>query len=77
MYFLHFIKSLLKTYQVAWVWSVFNVLFNFQKPSHLLSCGFVAVGVLLALFLLIQACPWTYYIYCLLPLPVWYAVLRE
>ncbi|KAB0401032.1 hypothetical protein E2I00_006353, partial [Balaenoptera physalus] len=48
-----------------------------KKPSHLLSCSFVAVGVLLALFLLIQACPWTYYIYCLLPLPVWYAVLRE
>uniref|UniRef100_A0A8C6AUU0 GPI ethanolamine phosphate transferase 1 n=1 Tax=Monodon monoceros TaxID=40151 RepID=A0A8C6AUU0_MONMO len=47
------------------------------KPSHLLSCSFIAVGVLLALFLLIQACPWTYYIYCLLPLPVWYAVLRE
>ncbi|XP_029088468.1 GPI ethanolamine phosphate transferase 1 isoform X2 [Monodon monoceros] len=48
-----------------------------KKPSHLLSCSFIAVGVLLALFLLIQACPWTYYIYCLLPLPVWYAVLRE
>uniref|UniRef100_A0A8C9E8P8 GPI ethanolamine phosphate transferase 1 n=1 Tax=Phocoena sinus TaxID=42100 RepID=A0A8C9E8P8_PHOSS len=47
------------------------------KPSHLLSCSFIAVGILLALFLLIQACPWTYYVYCLLPLPVWYAVLRE
>ncbi|XP_057555911.1 GPI ethanolamine phosphate transferase 1 isoform X2 [Hippopotamus amphibius kiboko] len=48
-----------------------------KKPSHLLSCSFVAIGVLVALFLLIQACPWTYYIYCLLPLPIWYAVLRE
>ncbi|XP_032458750.1 GPI ethanolamine phosphate transferase 1 isoform X5 [Phocoena sinus] len=48
-----------------------------KKPSHLLSCSFIAVGILLALFLLIQACPWTYYVYCLLPLPVWYAVLRE
>ncbi|XP_066102910.1 GPI ethanolamine phosphate transferase 1 [Saccopteryx bilineata] len=48
-----------------------------KKPSHLLPCGFVAVGILIAFFLLIQACPWTYYVYCLLPLPIWYAVLRE
>nr|XP_055159143.1 GPI ethanolamine phosphate transferase 1 isoform X3 [Nyctereutes procyonoides]XP_055189280.1 GPI ethanolamine phosphate transferase 1 isoform X3 [Nyctereutes procyonoides] len=47
------------------------------KPSHLLSCSFIAVGVLVAFFLLIQDCPWTYYIYCLLPVPIWYAVLRE
>uniref|UniRef100_A0A8C0N2A6 GPI ethanolamine phosphate transferase 1 n=1 Tax=Canis lupus familiaris TaxID=9615 RepID=A0A8C0N2A6_CANLF len=48
-----------------------------KKPSHLLSCSFIAVGVLVAFFLLIQDCPWTYYIYCLLPVPIWYAVLRE
>ncbi|KAM8781096.1 GPI ethanolamine phosphate transferase 1 [Rhynchonycteris naso] len=48
-----------------------------KKPSHLLPCGFVAIGILMAFFLLIQACPWTYYVYCLLPLPIWYAVLRE
>uniref|UniRef100_A0A4X1TSG4 GPI ethanolamine phosphate transferase 1 n=1 Tax=Sus scrofa TaxID=9823 RepID=A0A4X1TSG4_PIG len=47
------------------------------KPSHLLLCSFVALGLLVALFLLLQACPWTYYVYCLLPLPIWYAVLRE
>ncbi|XP_047622976.1 GPI ethanolamine phosphate transferase 1 isoform X1 [Phacochoerus africanus] len=48
-----------------------------KKPSHLLLCSFVALGLLVALFLLLQACPWTYYVYCLLPLPIWYAVLRE
>nr|XP_035127181.2 GPI ethanolamine phosphate transferase 1 isoform X4 [Callithrix jacchus]XP_035127182.2 GPI ethanolamine phosphate transferase 1 isoform X4 [Callithrix jacchus]XP_035127184.2 GPI ethanolamine phosphate transferase 1 isoform X4 [Callithrix jacchus] len=48
-----------------------------KKPSHFLPCSFVAIGILVALFLLIQACPWTYYVYCLLPVPIWYAVLRE
>ncbi|XP_012629942.2 GPI ethanolamine phosphate transferase 1 isoform X1 [Microcebus murinus] len=48
-----------------------------KKPSHLLPCSFVAIGILVAFFLLIQACPWTYYVYCLLPVPIWYAVLRE
>nr|XP_008012067.2 GPI ethanolamine phosphate transferase 1 isoform X4 [Chlorocebus sabaeus]XP_037843903.1 GPI ethanolamine phosphate transferase 1 isoform X4 [Chlorocebus sabaeus] len=48
-----------------------------KKPSHLLPCSFVAIGILVAFFLLIQACPWTYYVYGLLPVPIWYAVLRE
>ncbi|XP_012860193.2 GPI ethanolamine phosphate transferase 1 [Echinops telfairi] len=48
-----------------------------KKPSHLLPCSFVAIGILVAFFLLLQACPWTYYVYCLLPVPIWYAVLRE
>ncbi|XP_076797819.1 GPI ethanolamine phosphate transferase 1 isoform X2 [Arvicanthis niloticus] len=48
-----------------------------KKPHHLLPCSFVAIGVLVACFLTIQACPWTYYVYCLLPVPIWYAVLRE
>uniref|UniRef100_G3SR92 GPI ethanolamine phosphate transferase 1 n=1 Tax=Loxodonta africana TaxID=9785 RepID=G3SR92_LOXAF len=48
-----------------------------KKPSHLLPCSFVAIGILVVFFLLIQACPWTYYVYCLLPVPIWYAVLRE
>uniref|UniRef100_A0A673VDM3 GPI ethanolamine phosphate transferase 1 n=1 Tax=Suricata suricatta TaxID=37032 RepID=A0A673VDM3_SURSU len=47
------------------------------KPSHLLSCSFIAIGVFVAFFLLLQGCPWTYYMYCLLPVPIWYAVLRE
>uniref|UniRef100_A0A8C8XP83 GPI ethanolamine phosphate transferase 1 n=1 Tax=Panthera leo TaxID=9689 RepID=A0A8C8XP83_PANLE len=48
-----------------------------KKPSHLLSCSCIAIGVFVAFFLLLQDCPWTYYIYCLLPVPIWYAVLRE
>ncbi|KAF6088908.1 phosphatidylinositol glycan anchor biosynthesis class N [Phyllostomus discolor] len=48
-----------------------------KKPGCLLPCGFVAVGILMAFFLLVQACPWTYYVYCLLPVPIWYAVARE
>ncbi|XP_042095165.1 GPI ethanolamine phosphate transferase 1 isoform X3 [Ovis aries] len=47
------------------------------NPSRLLPYTFVAIGLFVALLLLIQACPWTYYVYCLLPLPIWYAVLRE
>ncbi|XP_069885108.1 GPI ethanolamine phosphate transferase 1 [Dipodomys merriami] len=48
-----------------------------KKPNYLLPSSFVAIGVLVIFFLLIQACPWTYYVYCLLPVPIWYAVLRE
>lgn len=48
-----------------------------KKPHHLLACSFIATGVLVACFLMIQACPWTYYVYCLLPVPIWYAVLKE
>uniref|UniRef100_A0A8C5K6Z4 GPI ethanolamine phosphate transferase 1 n=1 Tax=Jaculus jaculus TaxID=51337 RepID=A0A8C5K6Z4_JACJA len=48
-----------------------------KKPGRLLPCSFAAVGVFMVFFLLIQACPWTYYLYCLLPVPIWYAVLRE
>ncbi|XP_051872745.1 GPI ethanolamine phosphate transferase 1 isoform X2 [Pristis pectinata] len=38
---------------------------------------FIGAGVMITLFLLIQRCPWTYYIYCLLPVTVWYAVIKE
>ncbi|XP_069766875.1 GPI ethanolamine phosphate transferase 1 isoform X3 [Narcine bancroftii] len=38
---------------------------------------FIGAGVMITLFLLIQSCPWTYYIYCLLPVTVWYAVIKE
>uniref|UniRef100_A0ABK0LG47 GPI ethanolamine phosphate transferase 1 n=1 Tax=Rattus norvegicus TaxID=10116 RepID=A0ABK0LG47_RAT len=48
-----------------------------KKPHHLLPCSFIVAGVLVACFLMIQACPWTYYVYCLLPVPIWYAVLKE
>ncbi|XP_025066808.1 GPI ethanolamine phosphate transferase 1 isoform X5 [Alligator sinensis] len=48
-----------------------------NKASSVFAYGFSAVGIFIAFFLLIQAYPWTYYIYCLLPVPVWYAVVRE
>lgn len=57
--------------------NVFACYISFQKPHHLLPCSFIAAGVLVACFLMIQACPWTYYVYCLLPVPIWYAVLKE
>ncbi|XP_040522024.1 GPI ethanolamine phosphate transferase 1 isoform X1 [Gallus gallus] len=39
--------------------------------------SFMFAGMIIAFFLLIQASPWTYYVYCLLPVPIWYAVVRE
>ncbi|KAJ8277723.1 hypothetical protein GJAV_G00079100 [Gymnothorax javanicus] len=38
---------------------------------------FLSVGAVIAVFLFVQASPWTYYIYCLLPVPVWYSVFQE
>ncbi|XP_035747214.1 GPI ethanolamine phosphate transferase 1 isoform X4 [Egretta garzetta] len=48
-----------------------------EAESTVLFYGFAFVGMIIAFFLLIQTCPWTYYVYCLLPVPVWYAVVRE
>uniref|UniRef100_A0A671TVQ8 GPI ethanolamine phosphate transferase 1 n=1 Tax=Sparus aurata TaxID=8175 RepID=A0A671TVQ8_SPAAU len=42
-------------------------------PYQLCMCVTAAITV----FLLIQRSPVTYYIYCLLPVPVWYSVLKE
>ncbi|MEQ2298982.1 hypothetical protein AMECASPLE_010764 [Ameca splendens] len=48
-----------------------------QNPSQNLARFCVAVAVVITLFLIIQRSPLTYYIYCLLPVPVWYSVLKE
>ncbi|XP_044032283.1 GPI ethanolamine phosphate transferase 1 isoform X1 [Siniperca chuatsi] len=48
-----------------------------QIPSHILGRLCVCVTVVITVFLLIQRSPVTYYIYCLLPVPVWYSVLKE
>ncbi|XP_029505038.1 GPI ethanolamine phosphate transferase 1 [Oncorhynchus nerka] len=37
----------------------------------------VGATLLIGMFLIIQRSPVTYYIYCLLPVPVWYSVLKE
>ncbi|XP_068437324.1 GPI ethanolamine phosphate transferase 1 [Clinocottus analis] len=46
-------------------------------PSHALVKLCVCVTVVITVFLLIQRSPVTYYIYCLLPVPLWYSVLKE
>ncbi|XP_027129873.1 GPI ethanolamine phosphate transferase 1 [Larimichthys crocea] len=48
-----------------------------QIPSHTLERLCVCAAVVITVFLLIQRSPVTYYIYCLLPVPVWYSVLKE
>ncbi|XP_008305676.1 GPI ethanolamine phosphate transferase 1 [Cynoglossus semilaevis] len=48
-----------------------------QIPSRTLKRLCVGVTVGITGFLLIQRSPLTYYIYCLLPVPVWYSVLKE
>ncbi|XP_066577902.1 GPI ethanolamine phosphate transferase 1 isoform X1 [Amia ocellicauda] len=42
-----------------------------------LAGAFVSIALLISWFLLVQSSPWTYYIYCLLPVPVWYSVFKE
>ncbi|GLD54870.1 GPI ethanolamine phosphate transferase 1 [Lates japonicus] len=48
-----------------------------QNPSHILAKLCMCVTVVITVFLLIQRSPVTYYIYCLLPVPIWYSVLKE
>ncbi|KAM8731919.1 GPI ethanolamine phosphate transferase 1 isoform 1-T1 [Acanthopagrus schlegelii] len=48
-----------------------------QIPSHTLARLCMCVTAAITVFLLIQRSPVTYYIYCLLPVPVWYSVLKE
>uniref|UniRef100_A0A8C3AC08 GPI ethanolamine phosphate transferase 1 n=1 Tax=Cyclopterus lumpus TaxID=8103 RepID=A0A8C3AC08_CYCLU len=44
-------------------------------PSHALARLCVCVTVVITGFLLIQRSPVTYYVYCLLPVPLWYSVV--
>ncbi|XP_059182583.1 GPI ethanolamine phosphate transferase 1 [Centropristis striata] len=48
-----------------------------QIPSQTLARLCMCVAVVITVFLLIQRSPITYYIYCLLPVPIWYSVLKE
>lgn len=48
-----------------------------QNHSHTLARLCICVTVVITVFLLIQRSPVTYYIYCLLPVTVWYSVLKE
>uniref|UniRef100_A0A671RLZ5 GPI ethanolamine phosphate transferase 1 n=1 Tax=Sinocyclocheilus anshuiensis TaxID=1608454 RepID=A0A671RLZ5_9TELE len=66
-------------------WTSYVVLFILKthvsgllvKKKHSLGQMFLCIGLLVALFLMVQSSPWTYYIYCLLPVPVWFSVMRE
>ncbi|XP_054478913.1 GPI ethanolamine phosphate transferase 1 [Anoplopoma fimbria] len=48
-----------------------------QSPSRALVRLCMCVTVVITVFLLIQRSPITYYVYCLLPVPLWYSVLKE
>lgn len=48
-----------------------------KMPGQGVGKVFVCIGLLVTLFLLLQTSPFTYYIYCLLPVPVWYSVVKE
>ncbi|XP_075069043.1 GPI ethanolamine phosphate transferase 1 [Mixophyes fleayi] len=45
--------------------------------SSLMRYGFGALGLSTVFFLIIQSSPWTYYVYCLLPINIWYAATKE
>ncbi|XP_010888475.2 GPI ethanolamine phosphate transferase 1 isoform X1 [Esox lucius] len=48
-----------------------------QVPGKTLWRVAVGVALLMGLFLMTQRSPPTYYVYCLLPVPVWYSVIKE
>ncbi|XP_058500893.1 GPI ethanolamine phosphate transferase 1 [Solea solea] len=48
-----------------------------KMPCRTLEKLCMCVTVVITGFLLVQRSPVTYYIYCLLPVPVWYSVLKE
>uniref|UniRef100_A0A8C4EK43 GPI ethanolamine phosphate transferase 1 n=1 Tax=Dicentrarchus labrax TaxID=13489 RepID=A0A8C4EK43_DICLA len=50
-----------------------SLLKQVRIPSHTLARLCICVTVVITMFLLIQRSPVTYYIYCLLPVPVWYS----
>ncbi|KAM8882501.1 GPI ethanolamine phosphate transferase 1 [Synchiropus picturatus] len=52
-----------------------NLLKQVPNRSLLKLCS--CVTAVIVIFLFIQKSPVTYYIYCLLPVPVWYSVLKE
>ncbi|KAF6722918.1 GPI ethanolamine phosphate transferase 1 [Oryzias melastigma] len=51
--------------------------FSKQRSSRTVARLCVCVAVMITAFLLIQRSPVTYYIYCLLPVPVWFFVYKE
>uniref|UniRef100_A0A8C2TY04 GPI ethanolamine phosphate transferase 1 n=1 Tax=Coturnix japonica TaxID=93934 RepID=A0A8C2TY04_COTJA len=65
------------TYVILVIIKTHTNLINYQsnnKVSWKFLLFLFSALCILAFFLLIQTSPWTYYVYCLLPVPVWYAV---
>uniref|UniRef100_A0AAX7V9A3 GPI ethanolamine phosphate transferase 1 n=1 Tax=Astatotilapia calliptera TaxID=8154 RepID=A0AAX7V9A3_ASTCA len=62
---------------VGWTSYVVLVILKTHIPGRNLARLCTCVAVVITLFLLIQRSPITYYIYCLLPIPVWYSVLKD
>uniref|UniRef100_A0A8C2IUI2 GPI ethanolamine phosphate transferase 1 n=1 Tax=Cyprinus carpio TaxID=7962 RepID=A0A8C2IUI2_CYPCA len=60
-------------------WTSYVVLFILKTHVTERSLGqiFLCIGLLVAMFLMVQSSPWTYYIYCLLPVAVWFSVMRD
>uniref|UniRef100_A0A8D3DYB2 GPI ethanolamine phosphate transferase 1 n=1 Tax=Scophthalmus maximus TaxID=52904 RepID=A0A8D3DYB2_SCOMX len=54
-----------------------SILRQVKMPSYTLERLCMCVTVVITGFLLIQRSPVTYYIYCLLPVPIWYSVLKD
>uniref|UniRef100_A0A8C6MK55 GPI ethanolamine phosphate transferase 1 n=1 Tax=Nothobranchius furzeri TaxID=105023 RepID=A0A8C6MK55_NOTFU len=54
-----------------------SFVFRAQISSRNLMRLSVSVAAVITVFLLLQRSPITYYIYCLLPVPVWYSVLKD
>uniref|UniRef100_A0A674N9V1 GPI ethanolamine phosphate transferase 1 n=1 Tax=Takifugu rubripes TaxID=31033 RepID=A0A674N9V1_TAKRU len=52
-----------------------SILRQVRIPNHTLARVFMCLAVAIVAFLLVQKSPMTYYIYCLLPVPVWYSVV--
>ncbi|KAM3928453.1 GPI ethanolamine phosphate transferase 1 [Leptodactylus fuscus] len=48
-----------------------------RESSPFVSYGFGALGLFTVFFLIIQSSPWTHYVYCLLPILIWYAASKQ
>uniref|UniRef100_A0A665X0L2 GPI ethanolamine phosphate transferase 1 n=1 Tax=Echeneis naucrates TaxID=173247 RepID=A0A665X0L2_ECHNA len=62
---------------VGWTSYVALVILKTHDQSNTLARLCMCVTAVITLFLFIQRSPATYYIYCLLPVPVWYSVLKD
>uniref|UniRef100_A0A8C7ZTE3 GPI ethanolamine phosphate transferase 1 n=1 Tax=Oryzias sinensis TaxID=183150 RepID=A0A8C7ZTE3_9TELE len=62
---------------VGWTSYVILVILKTHRSSRTVAKLCMCVAVMITAFLLIQRSPVTYYIYCLLPVPVWFVNLKQ